>query len=65
MKIVNIYIYILYTSNLGLMVTVFDRERQQGCFRGSSEGAVRSNEGATMEHGGARREQDGVFSPEL
>ena len=33
------YIYIIYTPNLGLGITVFDQEREQGRFRGSSEGA--------------------------
>ncbi len=42
----RIYIYIIYTPNLGLRITVFDREREQGRFRGSSEGAKGSSEGA-------------------
>ena len=57
-------IYIIYTPNLGLAITVFDREREQGRFRGSSEGARGSNEGAggsTEEHGGAAREQGGAL----
>lgn len=33
-------IYIIYTLNLGLAVAVFVREREQGRFRGSSEGAL-------------------------
>ena len=39
--------YIIYTPNLGLRITVFDREREQGRFReqrGSSGGA----RGSTM-----------------
>jgi len=36
--IVSIYIYIIYTPNLGLGIAVFDREREQGRFRGSREG---------------------------
>ena len=31
--------YITYTPNLGLRVTIFDQEREQGRFRGSNEGA--------------------------
>ena len=31
------YIYIIYTPNLGLAITILDQEREQGCFRGSSE----------------------------
>ena len=42
------YIYIIYTPNLGLGIAVFDREREQGCFRGSSG----SREGAGREHTG-------------
>ncbi len=32
------YIYVIYTPNLGLRVTVFDREMEQGRFKGSIEG---------------------------
>ena len=53
----SIYIYIIYTPNLGLVIAVFDREREQGRFRGSSEGAGGagrehrgSTEGASREH---------------
>jgi len=46
------YIYIIYTPNLGLVITAFDREREQGRFRGS-------NEGAGGEHPGSKREQRG------
>jgi len=38
--------YIIYTPNLGLGITVFVREREQGRFRGSSGGARGSTEGA-------------------
>lgn len=46
-----IYIYIIYTPNLGWGIAVFVRERGQGRFRGSSGGAGGSTEGA----GGAPR----------
>ncbi len=49
---VPLYIYIIYTPNLGLVITAFDREREQGRFRGS-------NEGAGGEHPGSKREQRG------
>jgi len=32
------YIYIIYTPNLGLGIAVFDWEREQGRFRGSTRG---------------------------
>jgi len=60
------YIYYIYTPNLGLEITAFDREREQGRFRGrsegaggSSEGARGSTEGALKEHGGATVEYGG------
>jgi len=40
------YIPIIYTLNLGLMIAVFVRERERGCFRKSTEGAWGSTEGA-------------------
>jgi hypothetical protein len=40
------YIYIIYTPNLGLAIALFDWEREQGRFRGSSEGAQREYGGA-------------------
>ena len=43
------YMYILYTPNLGLTIAVFIREREQGHFKGSIEGA----EGALGEHQGS------------
>ena len=53
-----VYIYYIYTPNLGLRITVFDREREQGRFRGSSGGATReqrgSNEGAASTMGQCR-----------
>ena len=38
---------IIYTPNLGVPITVFNQEREQGCFRGSSEGR---SKGAPKEH---------------
>ena len=43
---VYIYIYIIYTPNLGLGIAVSVRKREQGRFRGSTEGAEREQEGA-------------------
>jgi len=38
---------LIYTPNLGFRIAFFDWEREQGRFRGSSEGAARgSSEGA-------------------
>jgi hypothetical protein len=54
----SIYIYIIYTPNLGLEVAVFNRVREQGRFRGSSEGARRSIEGAGGSTEGAAREHE-------
>ena len=34
------YIYIIYTPNLALRITVFDLAREQARFRGSIEGAA-------------------------
>ena len=42
-------IYYIYTPNLGLATNVFVREWEQGCSRGSTEGA----RGSMGEHGGA------------
>ena len=50
--IIYIYIYIIYTPNLGSEVALPGREREHGRFRGSTEGAI-------SEHGGALREQIG------
>ena len=49
-----IYIYIIYTPNLGFEITIPGREREQGRFRGSSEGARGSTEGAKGSTEGAR-----------
>ena len=63
--IYNINIYILYTPNLGFVITVPGWEREQSRFQGEhrgSKGAQRGNcerawgsiKGASREHGGAR-----------
>ncbi len=49
---VYIYIYIIFTPNLGLGITGFDWEREHG----STEGALRS----TGEHRGSIREHEGA-----
>jgi hypothetical protein len=57
------YIYIIYTPNFGLRVTVFDREMEQGRFKGSIEGARGSIRGAMeapREHRGSKGEQRGA-----
>jgi hypothetical protein len=48
----NIYIYIIYTPNLGLEIAILGLEREHSRFRGSTEGA--------REAGGSRREQEGA-----
>jgi len=54
-----------------LGIAVFDREREQGRFRGSSEGARESSEGARGSSEGALREHYGAvqgrsrWEPEL
>ena len=55
-----IYIFIIYTPNLGLRITAFVREREQGRFRGSSKEARGRSEGASKEHGGAPKEHGGA-----
>jgi len=47
------YIYIIYTPNLGYEIVVFAREREQGRFRESNEGAQREHEGALREYWGS------------
>ncbi len=41
-----VYIYIIYTPNLGLVIAVLGREREQGHFRGSTGGASREHRGS-------------------
>lgn len=36
-KVKDIYIFIIYTPNLGLAITILGREREQGHFKGSTE----------------------------
>ena len=48
-----VYIYIIYTPNLELGIAVSVREREQGHFRGSSEGARARSRGARGSTGGA------------
>ena len=55
----HIYIYIIYTSNLGSETALPGRGREQGRFRGSIEGARGSIKGALSEHGGVLGEQRG------
>ena len=55
--VIHIYICIIYTPNLGWGITVPGREREQGRFRGSIEGAPGSSEGAPGSSEGAVREQ--------
>ena len=59
-EIPDIYIYIIYTPNLGLEIAVPGREKEQGRFRGSSEGAKGSNEGAKGSTKGARGSTEGA-----
>jgi len=54
------YISIIYTPNLGLEIAVSVREREQGRFRGSSEGARGSIEGARGSSEGARGSIEGA-----
>jgi len=56
-------LYIIYTPNLGLKIAILVREREQGRFRGSIEGAggaAREQEGAVREQEGALKEQRGL-----
>ena len=55
------YISIIYTLNLGWAIAVPGWEREQGRFRGSSEGAARKHGGASREHGGSKGEHGGAL----
>ena len=57
---VGAYIYIIYTPNLGSRIALSGRKREQGRFRGSTEGAKGRSEGAMSEHEGASREHEGA-----
>ena len=48
------YICIIYTPNLGLTITVFVREREQGRFRGNTGGSKGEHEGV---HEGVLKEE--------
>ena len=50
-----VYIYIIYSPNLGLEIAVPGREREQSRFRGSREGAGGSKKGARRSKGEHRR----------
>ena len=50
----------IYTPNLELRVAYFVREREQGRFRGSSEGTTGEHKGAIGEHGGAEGSSEGA-----
>lgn len=52
--------YIIYTPNLGLAIAIFDREREQGRFKGSNERARGRNKGASREHRGSIKGIRGV-----
>ena len=54
----KLYIYIIYTPNLGLRNTVLVQEREHGRFRGSTKNVGESIEGA----GGAQRKEP-VLAP--
>jgi len=54
------YIYIIYTPKLGLEIAVSVQEREQGCFRGSSEGVRGSTEGAGESTEGAGGSTEGA-----
>ncbi len=58
----TIYIYIIYTPNLGFVIAIPGREREQGRFRGSSEGASREHGRAAREQRGAQQERRGSGS---
>ena len=54
----DIYGYIIYTPNLGLVIAISGWEREQSRFRGSSEGA----RGSKREYRGSIEEQRGSGS---
>jgi hypothetical protein len=47
----SLYVYIIYTSSLGLGIAVSVRKREQGRFRESIEGVGGSSEGAGESRG--------------
>ena len=56
-----IYIYIIYTPNLGFEIAVFDQEREQGRLRGSSERARGLSERVRGSTEGARGSTEGAL----
>ena len=54
-----VYIYIIYTPNLGLRITIPGLEREQGRFRGSTKGAKGRSGGARGSTGEHRRSTRG------
>ncbi len=52
--------YIIYTPNLGLVIIAFDREREQGRFRGSNEGVGGSTQGAKGSSEGVGESSEGA-----
>ena len=59
------YVYIIYTPNLGSAVAVFVQEREQSRFKVSSEGAKGSTKGVGGSTEGARREYGGTAQGSL
>ena len=55
---IYIYIYIIYTPNLGIEITAFVQEREQGRFKKNIKGVKGSIKGAMREQGGAMREPE-------
>ena len=47
----------MYNPNLGLLITLFVREREPGCFGGSTKGAKWHKRGALKERGETQKEQ--------
>lgn len=56
----DINIYIILPPNLGLEITVLGREREQGRFKESSEGAEGSSKGARGSNEGVGESIEGV-----
>lgn len=50
----RLYIYTIFSPNLGFEIVISGREREQGRFRGSIEGVGKEHEGVGREYGGAR-----------
>ena len=52
---ISIYIYIIYTPNLGSGIACPGREKEQSRFKRSTEGVRGNIEGASREHRGSRK----------